>query len=100
MNAIFALVKVFDMQLDDLTYRGVEHEETWALFDGVGWFGDIDHIEYRCQNLIHSLNILNLRVEFGIDVQDTGHVVITICFLLFLLVCNELLIRCFIFPID
>lgn len=99
INSIFAFIKVFDMQLDNVADGIIEHKKARSLLNCVGWFGDVYQIKYRCQYFIHPLDILNFWIEFGVDIQNSGHVVITIALFLEQLVPNKLLVFFLVLPI-
>lgn len=88
------------MEFDDVGDGIIKHEETGCLVHtGVG-FIDIDQIEDGCQYLIHALNILNPRVEPRVNVQYSGHEVISVCFSLLLLIFQKLGIGQLILSVD
>lgn len=100
IDPILTLIKILDMQLQYITNRTIEHVEAWRLLNLIRRFADVNQIEDRRQNLVHSLHILDSGVELGVDVEDAGHVVVAVGLALLLLVGEELLVGCLLLPVD
>lgn len=80
------------MELQDIADGVVEHVETGGLINLVCRLANVHKVEYWGKNFVHSLHVLNFGVELGVDVEDSSHVVVAICFTLLLLVSQELLV--------
>lgn len=66
--AVSAFVEIFDVQFEDIADGIIKHEETGCFLNLVCRFRHIYQVKNRRQYFIHSLNILNLWIELGIDV--------------------------------
>jgi hypothetical protein len=51
------------VELENITDRIVKHVEARVLFYLIGWPIHIHKIEYRRQNLVHALDILDLWIQ-------------------------------------
>ena len=88
------------MEFDDVANGVVEHIEARSFFYLVGAFVDIDEVEERCQDLVHALNILNLGVQTGVNIQNPSHIVVPVGLPLLVFARKELPITEFIFPVN
>jgi hypothetical protein len=64
----------------------VEYKKAGGFLHNTSWLGEIDQIKDGSQNFIHSLDILYFWIEFRVDVQYSGYVIIAISRPLFLFV--------------
>jgi hypothetical protein len=99
MNTVLTLVEILYVEFYDFADRVVKHEETGGFLDGMICLRYVYKIEDRRQNLVHALHVLYLRVQFGINVQNSGHIVIAVCLSLLFFARQKLLIRQFILAI-
>ena len=89
------------MQLNDIADGVVKHKKAAGFFNRSSyWFSCVDQVEDRSQYLIHPLDILNAGIEFGINVQNSGHVVISIGFALQLFILQKLLVCLWALPMN
>lgn len=97
---MLTLIQILDVQLNDITDGAIEHKEAGRFFDERSRLGDIDQIENRCKDFIHALNVLNPGVELGVNVEDSRHVVVSICLALFILARQKLLVAVLVVSVD
>jgi len=76
------------MDVHQVTHHIVEHKETSSLLDRPQ-STRADKIKDRCQDLVHTLDILDFRIESSKDEEDTCHVIIVVSSFLFF-VCEKL----------
>lgn len=88
------------MKLDYVADGVIEHEEAGGFLNGVGRPVDVDEVEDGGQDFVHALDVLDLVVEFGVDVEDPRHVVVAVGLPLLLLVLQELLVVLLLLPVD
>ena len=81
------------MNIDEITHNVIKHKEASSFLNlTLSRVVSINHEENGCKDLVHSLNILNSRVESRVDVKNASHVVISIGFSLFLLTSHKLFV--------
>lgn len=98
---MFRFIQVLNVKFDDISDSIVEHEKAGSFIDsGTHSSTCVDQVENRCQDLIHALNILNFRVESGINVQNPGHIVIAISSPLHFLIRQKGFVLLVVLPID
>jgi hypothetical protein len=61
--SVLTLIKILDMQFQDITDGIIEHKEARGFLHLVCWLGDIDKVEDRSKDFVHALNVLHLRVQ-------------------------------------
>ena len=89
------------MEFNNIGDCAVKHKKTSSLFDGAaGSFPDVDQVKYGRQDFIHSLNVLNLWIQAGVNVKNPGHIIISISFSLQIFVAEKGPILLFVFPVD
>jgi hypothetical protein len=66
------------VEFQDFADGVIEHEEAGGLLDRIGWLGNVDEVEDGGEDFIHPLHVLDLRVQFGIDIQNPGHVIVAV----------------------
>mgnify|MGYP006910359627 CR=1 FL=1 len=85
MNSILSLIEVFDIELEQIAHHVIKHEEAssflYPFFSPV-----IEQIENGSQYFVHSLNVLRPWIYLCENKEDAGHIVISICLSLLLLV--------------
>ena len=88
MDGVLGLVsEVLDMHVKQIAHDVVEHEETGSFLNGP-WPTCADEVKDRRQDLVHSLDVFDLRVEPCKDEEDAGHVIVVVGLFL-LLICQH-----------
>lgn len=77
-NASLRLVEVFDVELDYSAHGVIQHEKATSLLVLVDWFVPIDQKIKRSEDLVHTLNIFDARIEFRIHKQYSAHDMVSI----------------------
>lgn len=80
-----AFIEIFDVEFNDIADSAVEHEEAGGLLDEIGGLVGVDDVEDGCEEFIHTLHVLDAGVQASVNVQNSGHVVVTVCASLLLL---------------
>lgn len=101
VDTILWLVQVLNVELDNVAYGVIKHEETRSLLYWCrGLSSWISQVKDWRQDFVHTLYIQYSRVELGINEQDPWHVVIPIAFSLFFPIAQKLLVFLIILPVN